>query len=118
MDLQLINISDRDNDDERLIIKVIRKCNLNEYIVIDTTFDEEGIVSNKHRHVYIMPDIDVEEGDFVWLFSKEGVYQTHKNTSHTITHKLYWGLGVKVWNNEGDTAYLIHYDDWDKKAVL
>lgn len=113
MDLQLIRIADRGNDNERLIMRAVRKCNLNEYIVLDTTYDEEGIVSNKNRHVYVMPDINVNEGDFIWLYTHEGSYHTHKNDSNTITHNIYWGLDIYVWNNNGDKAYIIHYDDWN-----
>lgn len=112
MDLKLIQIVDRGTDRERLIMKAVRKCNINEYIVLDTTYDEDGIVSNKHRHVYIMPDINVDEGDFIWLFTQKGTYHTHNNDSKTITHNIYWGLDISVWNNDGDQAYLIHYDDW------
>lgn len=117
MDLQIIKIEDRGSNTERLIMKAVRKCNLNEFIVLDTTYDEDGIVSNKHRHVYVMPDIDVEEGDFIWLYTCRGNYATHKNDSKTITHKLYWGLEINVWNNDGDKAYVIHYDDWTSKAA-
>ena len=111
MDLKLVKIADSGNDNERLIMKAVRACNLNEYIVLDTTYDEDGIVSNKHRHVYIMPDINVNEGDFIWLYTKNGTYHTHNNVSKTITHNIYWGLDIHVWNNDGDKAYLIHYDD-------
>ena len=111
MDLKLVKIADSGNDKERLIMKAVRACNLNEYIVLDTTYDEDGIVSNKHRHVYIMPDINVNEGDFIWLYTKNGTYHTHNNDSKTITHNIYWGLDIHVWNNDGDKAYLIHYDD-------
>lgn len=113
MNLKLVKIADCGNDDERLVIKAVGKCNLNEYIVLDTTFGESGIVSNKHRHVYIMPDINVNEGDFIWLYTKKGNYHTHNNDSNTTTHNIYWGLDTHVWNNDGDKAYLIHYDDWD-----
>lgn len=112
MDLKLIKIADCNTDDERLIIQAMRACNLNEFIVLDTTFDEDGIVSNKCRHVFIMPDICVNEGDFIWLYSHQGTYHTHNNTTNTITHNIYWGLDIHVWNNDGDMAYLIHYDDW------
>lgn len=71
MDLKLVKIADSGNDNERLVMKADSACNLNEYIVLDTTFDEEGIVSNKNRHVYIMPDINVNEGDFIWLYTKK-----------------------------------------------
>lgn len=84
MDLKLVKIADCDTGKERLIMRAVRECNLNEYIVLDTTFDEAGIVSNKHRHVYIMPDINVNEGDFIWLYTKKGEYHTHNNNSKTI----------------------------------
>ena len=113
MDLRLIRIADRGNDNERLIMQAVRECNLNKYIVLDTTYDENGIVSNKHRHVFILPDINVSEGDFIWLHTRKGTYHTHNNDSQTITHNIYWGLDIHVWNNDGDKAYLIHYDEWN-----
>ena len=72
--------------------------------------------NNKHRHIFIFPDLVVAEGDFIWLYTKNGSYGTHKNTSGTNTHKIYWGLKNHIWNNEGDKAYLMHYDDWESLA--
>ena len=116
MELKLIKIKDAQTDDERVVIKALSKCNINSYILFDTTFDESGIVSNKHRHLFVFPDLVVEEGDFIWLYTKSGSYGTHKNISGTITHKIYWGLKNHIWNNEGDKAYLMHYDDWESLA--
>ena len=87
-DLKLIKIKDARTDNERVVLKVLSKCNINSYILFDTTFDESGIVSNKHRHLFVFPDLVVEEGDFIWLYTKSGSYGTHKNTSGTITHKI------------------------------
>lgn len=112
-DLKLIKIKDARTDNERVVLKVLSKCNINSYILFDTTYDESGIVSNKHRHLFVFPDLVVEEGDFIWLYTKNGSYGTHKNTSGTTTHKLYWGVNNHIWNNEGDKAYLMHYDDWE-----
>lgn len=94
MDLKLIKIADRGNNNEILVIRAIRKCNLKEYIVFDTTYDEDGIVSNKHRHVCVMPYLYVNEGDFIWLYTREGKYHTHNNDSKTLTHNIYWGLDI------------------------
>lgn len=114
MDLKLIKIVDKNTNKERLVMYAFNECNLNEYIVLDTTYNEEGVISNRLRHVYIMPDIKVNKGDFVWLYTHTGDYHTHKNDSNTTTHNIYWGLDINIWNNEGDKAYLIHYDDWDR----
>lgn len=108
-----IKIKDAQTDDERVVIKALSKCNINSYILFDTTYDEKGIVSNKFRHIFIFPDLVVEKGDFIWLYTKPGVYGTHTNTSGTTTHKLYWGVLSHIWNNDGDKAYLMHYDDWE-----
>lgn len=112
MELRLIKIKDANTDDERVILRALAKCNLNNYILFDTTYDENGVVSNKFRHLFVFPDLVVEKGDFIWLYTKSGVYGTHFNVSKTITHKLYWGVKSHIWNNEGDKAYLLHYDDW------
>lgn len=61
----------------------------------------------------ILPNLMVKKGDFVWLYTKAGKYHTHSNDVGTITHNIYWGLDVHVWNNDGDKAYLIHYDNYD-----
>lgn len=116
MDLKLIAIKDVQTDDERVVIKVLSKCNLNNYIIFDTTFTENGILSNKHRHLFVFPNLIVNEGDYIWLYSNIGSYGTHRNISKTITHKLYWGMENHIWNNEGDKAYLLHYDDWESLA--
>lgn len=113
MDLKLIKIADACTDEERVVIKALASCNLNRYILFDTTFDENGVVSNKHRHVFAFPNLVVNKGDYIWLYTKQGYYGTHKNTSNTTTHKLYWCLNNYVWNNSGDKAYLLHYDDWE-----
>lgn len=70
MDLKLIKIKDARTDNERVVLKVLSKCNINSYILFDTTYDESGIVSNKHRHIFIFPDLVVAEGDFIWLYTK------------------------------------------------
>ena len=114
MDLVLRKIADASlADRERVIIKVLKTCNLNRYILFDTTYDENGIRSDKHRHVYVFPDLIVNEGDFIWLYTKQGAYHAHDNKSGTKTHNLYMNLKTTIWNNSGDTAYLLHYDDWN-----
>lgn len=116
MDLKLIKIKDAKTDNERVVLKVLSKCNINSYILFDTTFDESGIVSNKHRHLFVFPNLVVEEGDFIWLYTKSGTYGTHTNTSGTITHNFFWGVKNHIWNDDGDKAYLMHYDDWESLA--
>lgn len=118
MDVKISGILNRGTDDERLVLKVLRNCNMNEYVVFDTTFDENGVVSNKHRHLYVFPQKDVKANDTVVLYTKRGNYSTIYNDNGTTSHFFYWNLDIHVWNNEGDIVYLVHYDCVDMRRVV
>ena len=49
--------------------------------------------------------------------TKEGNNHTHNNNSNTTTYNLFWGLNCHIWNNDGDTVHLIHYDGYIYKNV-
>lgn len=110
--LEFIKIVATSLAEERVVLKAKEDCNLNNFILFDTTYDENGILSNKHRHMFIFPELNVSKGDFIWLYTKKGVRGNHLNTSNTTTYKLYWNLEKPIWNNSGDRAYIVHYDDW------
>ena len=118
MDLSIVKIANAHEDNERLIIRVENDCDLGWYMVFDSTYDEQGIQSNKLRHLYILPSLKVAKGDYIWIHTCKGEYHTHDNTSKTKTHNLYWGLDSKVWNNDKDKAYLVKYSDWVSKVVV
>lgn len=117
MDISIVKIADAHNDHERLILRVDNDCDLGWYLVFDSTYDEAHIISNKSRHLFLLPSIKVKKGDFIWVHTGKGEYHTHNNTSKTTTHNLYWGLESKVWNNDQDKAYLIKYSEWASKVV-
>lgn len=73
MDVKISGILDQGTDKERLVLKVLRNCNMNEYVVFDTTFDENGVVSNKHRHLYVFPQIDVKVNNTVVLYTNSSL---------------------------------------------
>lgn len=112
--IELIKIVATSLEEERVVMKATEDCNLNSFILFDTTYDENGIVTNKHRHMFIFPDLNVKKGDFIWVYTQKGISGNHLNTSKTTTHKLYWNLDGQIWNNSGDKAYIVHYDDWSQ----
>lgn len=115
MDLKLINIRDAGQDRERVLIRVLKDCNLKGYMIVDNTYDENGQISNVNRHVFIFPDCDVSKGDIVRLYTKRGNnYSGEANYGRDIVtyHNFFWGFdnGATVWNQDGDTVYILHYD--------
>lgn len=109
----------RDNgsqESERLIMSVLQNDNTNNYLVLDTTYGADNKVSNKHKHPFWFPKIEVKKGDLVILYSKKGRYHTVVNKDGTTSHFFYWNLESCVWNNDGDKAYLLEIASVDSKS--
>ena len=102
---------------ERLLIRVRDDTDVGEYLLADTTYQGEGQVSSKLRHVFWLPDREVSRGDLVVVYTKEGADKSRENESGNRTHFLYWGLDRTVWNKSGDAATLFHIDEWQPKKV-
>lgn len=117
MNLEIERVADNATAEERVVLYVLEDCNLKMYLLFDSTYDENGNISNKHRHMFVFPDQQVKKGDYVLLYTKTGKDHTHVNKVGSTTYNLYWGLLNYVWNNEGDTVHLIHYDGYENKNV-
>lgn len=117
MNLEIESVVGNGTDNEYVKLHALADCNLNEYVLFDSTFDENGCISNKHRHMCVFPKVDISEGDYVLLYTKEGEYHKFKNHAGSVTHNFYWGLKCHVWNDDGDTVHLIHYDGYTYKNV-
>lgn len=51
MNLEIRTVTDNATDKERVVLYALADCNLNDYLLFDSTYDEEGNISNKHRHI-------------------------------------------------------------------
>lgn len=118
MDVTITKTVNDSLNNEHILLKVLNSCNLNFYLLFDTTYDENGVYSNKQRHLFVFPNINVKAGDYVRVYTKEGVRSEFKNKAGTTTYNVYWGLDHKILNKNGDGVYLLHYDDWMKKEVI
>lgn len=116
MNLEIRKVADNATDEERVVLYALADCNHNDYLLFDSTYDEEGNISNKHRHMFVFPDQNVKKGDFVWIYSKDGMH-TSVAMIRILLYIYYWGLKNHVWNNDGDTVHLIHYDGYIYKNV-
>ena len=103
---------------ERIVMKILGRTDIGQYVLCDTTYYEDNSVSNLLRHVYWFSDKIVQEGDYVVLYTKRGKEGQFRNKSGTITHKFYWGLDRTVWNKSGDGAVLFLIGDWVSKNMV
>ena len=107
-----------DIDDEYVRIDVEEECWLDDFLVMDNTYNENGGVSNKYRHVYHFPFEKVYPGDKIKLYTKEGRNSIPYYTGINRTISLYWGLGKSIWNKDGDIIHLIKIAASESKEVI
>lgn len=105
-------------DKERLVLQVLRDDDIGYYVVFDTTFTEDGKISNKVRHSYWFPDKKVRIGDLVILYTKPGTQSESQNEDGSTAHFFYWGLDKTIWNKEGDCAVLLEARNWSAKGAF
>ena len=104
-------------DEECITLHATKHISLNGYALLDSTFDAEG-KSNIHRHVFLFPDVTIDAGDTVKVFTGIGDTDSIKNANGTYTHLLYMNSKECIWNDKKqDTAILWRYAEIDRRAV-
>lgn len=118
MDLQLIGVLDRGVPHlECVHLKVVNDCNLDRYMVCDTTYLDQNTMSNKLRHQYwFAHNNHVKFGSHVLLYSSIGTDKTAFYNGVSF-HTFYWNLEHQIWNNTGDRAVLFQLAAWQSVAV-
>ncbi|HAS6741386.1 TPA: hypothetical protein GRI78_00010 [Vibrio parahaemolyticus] len=108
MDLKVVEIKNAGKLNEEYVkLSVVKDCDLVYSIITDTTYTDDSKISNKLRNIYWLPRKEVKKGDTVIVYTGKGT-----NDSKNGVHKLYWGLGRSVWNDDGDAALLFQVDTW------
>lgn len=108
MNLNYVRIGKKGENDEYILFYASNDCNLKDYLVHDNTFDSDGDLSNKLRHMYrFNRNVTIKAGEYVALYTrKKGEYKVG-NLGDAVCHLFYWGLDVSVFNAAGDHLYLL-----------
>lgn len=107
--LRILSVAAKgDLEHERVVLKVINEIDLVNYLVLDSTYNIDGTISEKNRHVFWFPYWSVSAGDYVLLYTKKGTARTIVDKDSKTIHVFYWGLGRTVWNEDGDVVTIVH----------
>lgn len=110
MKLKLISFGDAGNmSEERIGFRVLQPCNLKFFVVYHTENKERGFY-NRPKHVFWFYPKDVNVGDEVVLYTKDGVDSTEERNGHKI-HFIYWRLQEPILE-AGDCIVLSEVNDW------
>jgi len=95
-----------DIKDEYVLLKAMAECNAGDYVLTDSTYGSDEAPSNKLRHVFFFPSIELKKDEYLVLWTKQGKYSLGKTNTQRPQHNVYWGLQETVWNIKGDKAFL------------
>ena len=113
MNLKIISVHNHgDFDKEYVLLKAQEDCDVGRFILADSTYTEDGKVSNKVRHTFWFPDKKIKKGELVSVWTCSGTSGKRETDSGTPIHRFYWGLKTAVWNNDGDCAVLLDVNTW------
>lgn len=117
MDIELGGIRNPGGEYEYILLKVNCDCNLSKFVIYDTTYDDDGNVSNKLPHFYRFPKyvVKADKTPLIRLYSsmnyKIQEWVDPKGVNNLI---LSWRLNETIWNKEGDKATLVEISDEDE----
>jgi hypothetical protein len=118
MKLKILQVQNKGSAaDEYVLLEALADCCLNHYLIADTTYGQDGVISNKKRHLYWFPHISVKQGQRIILHSGHGKDRVCTSLEGETTHDFYWNQNTPVWNNRGDAALLFQLEAWSHTEV-
>lgn len=107
---------------EYVVLKANEDLNTKFVLVSDTTYYDEAHISNKLRHTFWLPDLELVAGDrfFMWTGKgTDGFNYTVPGTrvpGHRVYHH-YLELGNAIWNDHKDRVTLMFMRRWTTDVV-
>ena len=100
---------------ERIMLKVNYQDNSGLYIALLTTEIANNTISNIPKNVYWFPNQEVQNGDYIFLYTGIGSNTKFSNRLGTTSYNFYWNSKLTLFNNQSDSIVLIKADSWNYK---
>ncbi|MFY7867162.1 hypothetical protein [Roseateles sp.] len=105
-------------EEERLVIDVLRECELGEYAVFHTGFSvETGNVDIGVSNTFWFPNKEVRNGDLVVLYTKRGRSSEKALENGRKAYFFYWEKTGPLWSADDKAAVLLHAPEWEAKGA-
>lgn len=109
-----------DIDKERVVIRVLQKLSLSDFILVNANQIDDKIY-DLNRKLYWFPSKIVDAGTIVRIYSKAGRDKTHFGKfkeEQTTFHDFFWGASQSIWQGDSNTAILVRVQDWQYKKLF
>lgn len=119
MRLSPSQINDIGTKDERVVFRVLEECNVGDYFTFISHYTNvaEKRVSTNVTAPYWFPDRIVKKGDYVVVYTKEGVSSDKQNADGSSSYFFYRGLSSSCCNIKDVCVVLLSVAEWGSKGV-
>jgi hypothetical protein len=100
---------------ERLILKALANTNVGDFMLLRTGF-HDGQVTVGVREAYWFPYKEIEKGDLVVVYTKDGKQSEKQLESGSKSHFFYWGLDKAIWNASDVAPVILYAPEWESKT--
>ncbi|THK35655.1 hypothetical protein EHS39_23825 [Ensifer sp. MPMI2T] len=117
MKLTLKSILDAGNDvKERIVLSVLENADVGDFLL--TRNLASGADVGLHvQNTFWFPYKEVEAGDIVVLYTRNGIATEKKNANGTTSHFFYWGLDDSIWKEDDVMPVLFQAPDWQSRSA-
>lgn len=107
---------------EYVVLKANRDLNTQFVMLSDTTYSSPTHISNKLRHVFWLPDLELFAGDHMVIWTGVGTSGFDLSGIASLVRGQRWyhhhlNLGGSIWNDEKDRATLFFLQQWSTTTV-
>ena len=116
MRVQIRSVEDKGNVSlERIVLRVEREVDIGDFMLVRTAF-VGGNVTTEVMNTFWFPDMLVNGGDIVVVYSKSGRYRKKQIGDNRQAHFFYWGQESPLWDDADVAPVLLYAPEWVSKV--
>lgn len=117
MNLEVNGIFSRGTDEERVSMTVIKDTNLKNFMLVDMSFNKKSQLSEKGKHVFCFPELEVKKGDYLILYTRplsEGQMYNFARKDDLNYHFFSFGFDSRysIWKNIESSVSMFEIADY------
>lgn len=113
MELKITGIADKGSlNNERIGLKATSDCQLKHYQLYRADFLKSGGFYNKSQSVYWFAPEEINAGDRIVVYTKNGTNKVKYNDDGTKMFFFYWGLKEAIFTDDNKGVVLVEIKSW------
>ena len=102
---------------ERISLYAEAALDIGKFLIFQSKYVDESSVSGEINYPFWLPDLQVDAGDLVVIYTKKGAARSRPNSDGSKTHFIYRNLDAPIWTDREECAVLVEMTEWAFKKI-